>query len=200
MNFVFWMLSFKPTFSLSSFTFIKRLFSSSSLSTIRVMSSAYLRWLIFLAAILIPACASSSPGLLFPPAGYLPKPRIKPGSSALQVGSLPLSHLGSPVCKLKQKESNNGTPQEWNNYLVVLWAFAWETACPPSLTKRVLKSGKQLFARAWKWDPVCPSPCGGASVVRASVFRQLGTLSFGRFTGVREQNFRTFFFSQSFKI
>ena len=27
---VFWMLSFKPTFSLSSFTFIKRLFSSSS--------------------------------------------------------------------------------------------------------------------------------------------------------------------------
>ena len=29
---VFWMLSFKPTFSLSTFTFIKRLFSSSSLS------------------------------------------------------------------------------------------------------------------------------------------------------------------------
>ena len=28
MIFVFWMLSFKPTFSLSSFTFIKRLFSS----------------------------------------------------------------------------------------------------------------------------------------------------------------------------
>ena len=31
---VFWVLSFKPTFSLSSFTFIKRLFSSSSLSAI----------------------------------------------------------------------------------------------------------------------------------------------------------------------
>ena len=31
MIFVFWMLSFKPTFSLSSFTFIKRLFSSSSI-------------------------------------------------------------------------------------------------------------------------------------------------------------------------
>ena len=39
--FVFWMLSVKPTFSLSSFTFIKRLFSSSSLSAIRVVSSAY---------------------------------------------------------------------------------------------------------------------------------------------------------------
>ena len=57
---VFWMLSFKPTFSLSSFTFIKRLFSSSSLSAIRVVSPAYLRLLILLPAILIPACASSS--------------------------------------------------------------------------------------------------------------------------------------------
>jgi len=45
---VFWMLSFKSTFPLFSFTFIKRLFSSSSLSAIRVVSSAYLRWLIFL--------------------------------------------------------------------------------------------------------------------------------------------------------
>ena len=36
------MLSFKSTFSLSSFTFIKRPFSSSSLSAIRVVSSAYL--------------------------------------------------------------------------------------------------------------------------------------------------------------
>ena len=35
---VFWMLSFKPTFSLASFTFIKRLFSS-SLSALRVVSS-----------------------------------------------------------------------------------------------------------------------------------------------------------------
>ena len=55
-----WMLSFKPTFSLSSFTFMKRLFSSSSLSAIRVVSSAYLRLLIFLSAILIPTCTSSS--------------------------------------------------------------------------------------------------------------------------------------------
>ena len=57
---VFWKLSFKPTFSLSSFTFIKRLFSS-SLSAIRLVSSAYLRLLIFLPEILIPAWASSSP-------------------------------------------------------------------------------------------------------------------------------------------
>ena len=58
---VFWMLSFKPTFSLSFFMFIRRLFSSSSLSAIRVVSSAYLRLLIFFLAILIPASASSSP-------------------------------------------------------------------------------------------------------------------------------------------
>ena len=56
---LFWMLSFRPTFSLSSFTFIKRLFSS-SLNDIRVVSSAYLMLLIFLLVILIPACASSS--------------------------------------------------------------------------------------------------------------------------------------------
>ena len=39
---VFWMLSFKPAFSLLAFTFIKRLFSSSYLPAVRVMSSAYL--------------------------------------------------------------------------------------------------------------------------------------------------------------
>ena len=58
---VFWMLSFKLAFSLSSFTFNKRLFSSSSLSAIRLVLSAYLRLLIFLLAILIADCVSSSP-------------------------------------------------------------------------------------------------------------------------------------------
>ena len=58
---VFWMLSFKPAFSLSSFTLIKRLFSSSLLSVLKVISSAYLRLLIFFRAILIPAYESSSP-------------------------------------------------------------------------------------------------------------------------------------------
>ena len=60
MMLVFLILSFKPVFSLYSFTLIKRLFSSSSLSAIRVVSSAYLRLLIFLPAILIPVCNSSS--------------------------------------------------------------------------------------------------------------------------------------------
>ena len=55
---VFWMLSLSQTFHYP-FTFINKLFSS-SLSTLRVVSSAYLRLLIFLLAILIPAYASSS--------------------------------------------------------------------------------------------------------------------------------------------
>ena len=70
MIFVFWMLNFKPTISLSSFTVIKRLFSSSSLSAIRVVSSAYLRLLIFFPAILISACASSSPAFLMMYSSY----------------------------------------------------------------------------------------------------------------------------------
>ena len=57
---VFLMLSFKPVFSLSSFTLSKSHFSFSSFSMIRVVLSAYLRLLIFLPAILIVACGSPS--------------------------------------------------------------------------------------------------------------------------------------------
>ena len=66
----FWILSFKPTFSPSSFTFIKRLFSSYSLSAIRVLYSACLRLLIFPLAIQIPACAPSSPAFLMMYSAY----------------------------------------------------------------------------------------------------------------------------------
>ena len=66
---VFWMLSFKPAFSLSYFTFLKRL-CRSFLSAIRVVSSAYLRLLIFLPAILISACASSRPAFLMMYSAY----------------------------------------------------------------------------------------------------------------------------------
>ena len=60
---VFWMLSFKPTFSLSSFTFIKRLFSSSLLSAIRVVSSAYLHyWGVERLNIFSPPCSKGQHG------------------------------------------------------------------------------------------------------------------------------------------
>ena len=67
---VFWMLSFKPNYSFSSFTFIKRLFSFSLLSAIKVVSSAYLRLLISLLAILILAYDSSSPSFLMMYSAY----------------------------------------------------------------------------------------------------------------------------------
>ena len=56
----FLILSFKPAFSFSSCTLIKRFFSSSLLSVIKVVSCAFLRLLIFLPTILIPADDSSS--------------------------------------------------------------------------------------------------------------------------------------------
>ena len=70
MIFVFWMLSFKPTFSVSPFTFIKKLFSSSSLSAVRVVSSAYRRLMIFLPEILIQAWAFPSPAFLMMYSAY----------------------------------------------------------------------------------------------------------------------------------
>ena len=60
MIFVSWMLSFKPTFSLSSFTFIKRVFSSSSLSALRVIhlhiwGYGYFSWQSWFQLVLHPA-------------------------------------------------------------------------------------------------------------------------------------------------
>ena len=57
-------------FHFFSFSFIKRLFISSSLSAIRVVSFAYLRLLMFLPPILIPACNSSSLAFLMMCSAY----------------------------------------------------------------------------------------------------------------------------------
>ena len=67
--FFFPMLSLKQLFH-SPFTFIKRLFNSSSLSGIRVISSAFLILLIFVPAILIPFCDLSSPLFSLMYSGY----------------------------------------------------------------------------------------------------------------------------------
>ena len=101
----FFMLSFKPAFSLSSFTLIKRHFSSSSTSAIRVVSSAYLRLSTFLLAILIPACDSSSPAFIHlppPPPHYVGGWR-GPRSSILGLASTTMttcSVSGQPWCPL----------------------------------------------------------------------------------------------------
>ena len=102
---VFLLLSFKPVFWLSSFTFIKRLFSSSLLSAIRVVF------------ICISEVIDISPRKLdsrlcfiqysipwpFHSAGHLPNPGSKPRSPALQVDSL----RAEPQCKPKNTEVGN---------------------------------------------------------------------------------------------
>ena len=60
LDLIFWMLSFKLAFSLSSFIFIKRLFSSSSLSAVRVVVICISQVIDISPSNLIPACASSS--------------------------------------------------------------------------------------------------------------------------------------------
>ena len=106
------MLSFKPAFSLSSFTFIKRLFSRSSLSVIRVVSSAYLKVKVkSLSRVLLfaipwtvvyqapPSMRSSRQehcsGLPFPSAEDLPDPGIEPRSPTLQTDVLPSESPGN---------------------------------------------------------------------------------------------------------
>ena len=128
-SYLFLMLSFKPAFSLSSFTLIKRFFSSSSLYPIRVVSYAYLRLLIFLSAVLIPACDSSSPAFHMVFSAYklgssvhsvlqarilkwvvIPFSRrssylgIKLGSPPLQAESLLLEPWGKPLANYANDE------------------------------------------------------------------------------------------------
>ena len=69
--FFFLMLSFKPSFSLSFFILIKKFFSSTSLSVILHVSSVYLRLLIFVLVILVPACDSSRPSFCMMYSAYV---------------------------------------------------------------------------------------------------------------------------------
>ena len=90
---VFLIFSFKPTLSLSSFTLIKRLFSFSSLYAIRVLWSAYLRLLMFLLPIIIPACNSSSLAFLMMCSPY----RLNKQGDSRQPCHTPFSILNQSV-------------------------------------------------------------------------------------------------------
>ena len=93
---VFWMLSFKPIFFTLLFHFHQEVLSSSSLSAIRVVSSTYLRLLIFLLAILIPACGSSSPAFLMMYSAYKLNKQgdnIQPWSTPCPIGTSLLFHV-----------------------------------------------------------------------------------------------------------
>ena len=129
---VFWMLSFKPTFSLSSVTFIKRLFVFFSLSTIRVASSAYLRLLIFLLEILILACASPSPAFHMMYSAYKLNKQgdnIQPWCTPFPIWDLcvfpcPVLTVASwPAYRfLRRQVTWSGIPISWRIFHSLLWS------------------------------------------------------------------------------
>ena len=134
---VFWMLSFKPPFSLSSFTFIKRLFSFSSLSVIRVVSSKYLKLFIFLLAILIPACASSSPMFLMLYSAYKLNKQgddMQPWHTPFPIGKQsvfprPVLTVASwPAYRfLKRQVRWSGIPSSFRIFHSLLWSIQSKT-------------------------------------------------------------------------
>ena len=92
---VSWILSLKPAFSLSCFIFIKRFLNASLLSALRVVSSAYLRLLICLPAVLIPACASSSPAFCM----MYPAYKLNKQGDNIQPSHTPFQILNQPILK-----------------------------------------------------------------------------------------------------
>ena len=120
---IFWMLSFKPNFSLSSLIFIKWLFSSSSLSVIRVVSSAYMRLLIFLLAIYIPACAWYNQSVLkeISPEYSLEGLMLKLKLQYLTTWCEELTHWKRPWCWERLKAGEEGDDEDemvwWHNQL-----------------------------------------------------------------------------------
>ena len=130
--FVVCMRSFKPAFLLSSFTFIKRLFSSSSLSAIRVVPSAYMRPLIFLPAILIPACPSSNPAFHMTYFAY----KLNKQSDNMQPWCTPFLIWNQSIVPysvlivfswpayrfLKREVRWSGIPSSWRIFHSLLWS------------------------------------------------------------------------------
>ena len=128
---VFWMLSFKSTFSLSSLTYNKRLFSSSSFSPIRMVSSAYLILLIFLSTILIPAYASSLVFLMMYSANKLNKQgnNIQPWRTLFPIWNqsvFPCSVLtvaSWPAYRFLRRQVRwSGIPISWRIFHSLLWS------------------------------------------------------------------------------
>ena len=116
----------------SSFTFIKRLISSSSLSAIRVVSFAYLRFFIFLPAILISVCASSSPAFLMIYSAYKLNKQgdnIQPWHTPFPIWNqsvvpCPVLTVASwPVCRfLKRQVRWPGIPISFRIFQSLLWS------------------------------------------------------------------------------
>ena len=114
------------------FTFIKRLFSSSSFSAIRVVSSVYLRLLTFLPAILIQACASSSPAVHMMYSAYKINKQgdnIQPWCTPFPIWKqsavpcLVLTVAYWPVYRFLMRQVRwSGTPISYRIFRILLWS------------------------------------------------------------------------------
>ena len=125
------MLSFKPTFH-SPLSLSLRLFSS-SLSAIRLVSTVYLRLLIFLLAILIPACASSSLAFLMMYSAFKLNNQgdnIQPLCTPFPIGNQ--SVVPCPVLTvaswsaykfLRRQVKWSGIPISWRIFHSLLWSI-----------------------------------------------------------------------------
>ena len=173
MIFIFWMLSFKPTLPLFSFTFIKRLFSS-SLSAIRVVSSVYLRLLLFLLEILNPACTSSSPAFCM----MFSVQKLNKQGDNVQPGCTPFpiwnqSVVPCPVLTvaswpgyrfLRRKVRWAGVPNSWRFSAVCCDPYSQRLWCSQKSRSRCFSGTLLLF----QWSNGCLQLNSGSSVFTKS--------------------------------
>ena len=121
---VFLIFSLKPALSLSSFTLIKRLFSSSSLSVIRMVIIHISELLMFLPPILILACNSPSPAFLMMCSVY----RLNKQGESRQPCHTPFSILNQSVVPYRVL-----TVASWPTYRFLRRQGRW-SAIPVSLS------------------------------------------------------------------
>ena len=129
---VFLMLIFKPAFSLSSFTLIMMLLSSSSLYAITMVSyggiMSYLRLMILLLAILIPTCISFSPAFYLMYSANKQGDNIQPWHTPFPIWnqSVPCTVLTdaswSAYRFLRRQVRWSGIPISWRIFHSLLWS------------------------------------------------------------------------------
>ena len=115
---VFWMLSFKPTFSLSSFTFTKRLFSlchNGGVSKSEVIDISP-GSLFFFQGVLNSACASSSPACLMMYSAY----KLNKQGDNIQPWRTP-----SPIWNQSVVPCPVLTVASWPAYRFLKWQVRW---------------------------------------------------------------------------
>ena len=162
-----WMLSFKTAFLLSSFTCIERLFRSSSISAIRVVSSVHLRLLIFLKATVIPDWVSSSPAF------YMMYSACKLNEQGDNIQplralfwSLNQSVVPCPVLAdaswpaysfLRKQVRWSRSPISWRIFHSLLWSTQWKAFSSIQFSHSVLSNSLRPHEPQHARPP-CPSP------------------------------------------